>query len=161
MKYLCHHSLAVVGWNHPTLKCINIIYELQCRAYFVELFHNSATLILIRWLSGSRYTQMADQPERWKLSQSQERKPTGCGVEWAKCSLIIGTGYWVQVVLAWSSIVQSGIQSAVDSNSDTLVRILHSAEEDNWSPFDLKIACCATGSKLITTSMYKWRHVSQ
>ena len=35
--------------------------------------------------------------------QSQVRKPTGSGVEWAKYPLIMGTGYWVQV-LAWSSI---------------------------------------------------------
>ena len=32
--------------------------------------------------------------------QSQVRKPTGNGVEWAECSLIIGTGCRVQVFLA-------------------------------------------------------------
>ena len=34
--------------------------------------------------------------------QSHVRKLTDSGVEWAECSLIIGTGYWVQV-FAWSS----------------------------------------------------------
>ena len=38
--------------------------------------------------------------------QKQVRKPNGSEVKLAKCSLIIGTGYWVQV-LAWSSIAQS------------------------------------------------------
>ena len=44
--------------------------------------------------------------------QSQLRKPNGSGVEWAECSLIIGTGCWVQVFLAWSSIAQSICQRA-------------------------------------------------
>ena len=37
--------------------------------------------------------------------QSQVRKPNGSEVKWAECSLIIGTGCWVQV-FAWSSIAQ-------------------------------------------------------
>ena len=38
--------------------------------------------------------------------------------------------------------LSAGIQSAEDWVSETLwVRILHSAEEDNLSPFDSKIAC--------------------
>ena len=43
--------------------------------------------------------------------QSQERKPAGRGVQWAECSLIIGTGCWVQV-FTWSSISQSVCQLA-------------------------------------------------
>ena len=38
--------------------------------------------------------------------QNQVRKPTGGEVKWAECSLVIGTGYRVQV-LAWSSIAQT------------------------------------------------------
>ena len=38
--------------------------------------------------------------------QSQVRKPVGSEVNWAECSLIIGTGCWVQI-FAWSSIAQS------------------------------------------------------
>ena len=60
---------------------------------------------------------------------------------WAECSLIIGTGCRVQV---FSLIIDSpvslsaGIQSAGDSVPETRwVRILHSAEEDNYS----KTAC--------------------
>ena len=76
--------------------------------------------------------------------QSQVRKPNGSGVEWAECSLIIGMGCWVQVftlILDSSVGLSAGIQSAGDSVPKTLVQILHSAEEDNLSPFDLKTAC--------------------
>ena len=76
--------------------------------------------------------------------QSQVRMPNGCGVEWAECSLIIGTGCRVQV-LAWSSIAQSVCQRAFSLLAiwclrPWWVRILHSAEEDNLSPFDSNIA---------------------
>ena len=37
--------------------------------------------------------------------------------------------------------LSAGIQSARESVPETLVRILHPAEEDNLSPFDSKIAC--------------------
>ena len=71
--------------------------------------------------------------------------PNGCGVRWAECLLIIGTGCRVQVfslILDSSVGLSAGIQSAGDWVSETLwVRILHSAEEDNLSPFDSKIAC--------------------
>ena len=77
--------------------------------------------------------------------QSQVRMPNGSGVEWAECSLIIGTGCRVQVfslILDSSVGLSAGIQSAGDSVPETLwVRILHSAEEDNLSAFDSKIAC--------------------
>ena len=72
--------------------------------------------------------------------QSQVRMPNGCGVEWAECSLIIGTGCRVQV-LAWSSIAQSVCQRAFSLLAIWCLRpwwvgILPSAEEDNLSPFD-------------------------
>ena len=77
--------------------------------------------------------------------QSQVRKPIDSEFKWAECSLIIGTGCWVQV---FSSILDSsvglwvGIQSAGELVSETSqLWILHSAEEDNLSPFDSKIAC--------------------
>ena len=77
--------------------------------------------------------------------QSQVRMPTGSGVEWAECSLIIGTGCRLQVfslILDSSVGLSAGIQSAGDPVPETLwVRILHSAEEDNLSPSDSKIAC--------------------
>ena len=45
--------------------------------------------------------------------------------------------------------LSAGIQSAGDSVPETLwVKILHSAEEDNLSPFDLKIACLCQSIKL-------------
>ena len=76
--------------------------------------------------------------------QSQVRKPTGCGVEWAECSLITGMGCRVQV-LAWSSTAQSVWQRTFSLLANWGLRhwvwILHSAEEDNLSPFDSKIAC--------------------
>ena len=47
--------------------------------------------------------------------QSQVRKPNGSEVKWAECSLIIGTGCWVQVfslILDSSVGLWVGIQSA-------------------------------------------------
>ena len=74
---------------------------------------------------------------------SQVGKPTGSEVEWAECSLIIGTGCWVQD-LAWYSIAQSVCQRAFSLLAiwclRSQVRILHSAEEDSWPPFYSKIA---------------------
>ena len=65
------------------------------------------------------------------------------------------------IFLAWASIAQWvcewGIQSTGDYVSETSqVRILHSTEENNMSPFDSNIACLCqsieiTGSKLTTT----------
>ena len=56
--------------------------------------------------------------------QSHVRMPNGCGVEWAECSLIIGTGCRVQVfsLIIDSSVGLSvGIQSAGDLVSETLM----------------------------------------
>ena len=76
--------------------------------------------------------------------QSQVRKLTGSEVEWAECLLIIGTGCQVRVY-AWSSIAQSVCQQAFSLLGNRCLRpwvgILHSAEEDNLSPFDSNIAC--------------------
>ena len=81
---------------------------------------------------------------KYVYRQSQVRKPTGSEVEWAECLLIIGTGCWVKV-LAWSSLAQSVCQQAFSLLANRClrpwVRILHSAEEDNLSPFDSNIAC--------------------
>ena len=68
--------------------------------------------------------------------------------EWAECSLIIGTGYRVQV-FAWSLIAQSVCQQAFSLLAILClrpwVRILHAAEEDNLSPFHSNITClCQT-----------------
>ena len=55
--------------------------------------------------------------------QSQVRKPTGSGVKWAECLLIIGMGCQVQVfsLIIDSSVGLSvGIQSAGDFVSETL-----------------------------------------
>ena len=55
--------------------------------------------------------------------QSQVRMPNGCGVEWAECSLIIGTGCRVQVfslILDSSVGLSVGIESAGDLVSETL-----------------------------------------
>ena len=88
--------------------------------------------------------------------QSQVRKPNCSGVDWADYSLIIGTGYWVQVfslILDSSVGLSSGIQSAGDSVPRTpWVRILHAAEEDNLSPFDLKSLACVRASESTITN---------
>ena len=82
---------------------------------------------------------------KYVYRQSQVRMPNGCGVEWAECSLIIGTGCRVPV-FAWSSIAQSVCQwvfslLAIWCLRPWWVRILPSAEEDNLFPFDSNIAC--------------------
>ena len=83
--------------------------------------------------------------------QSQVRKPTGSGVEWDEYSLIIGTVCRVQV-FAWSSIVQSVCRWAfsllVIWCLRPCIRILHSAEEDNLSPFDSNIVCLCQSIKI-------------
>ena len=75
-----------------------------------------------------------------------------CGVKWAECSLIIGTGCRVQVFLAWSSIAQSVCQRAFSLLAiwclGPRLQILHSAEEHNLSPFDLNIACLCQGIEI-------------
>ena len=62
------------------------------------------------------------------------------------------TGYRVQVfslILNISVSLLGSIQSASILLSQTSkVRILHSAEEDNLSPFDLKIACLRQSIKI-------------
>ena len=85
--------------------------------------------------------------------RSQVRKPTGSGVEWAGCSLMIGTGCRIQF-LAWSSIAQSVCQRPFSLLKiwclRPWVRILHSAEEDNLSPFDSNIACLCQSIEFTT-----------
>ena len=44
--------------------------------------------------------------------------------------------------------LSAGIQSAGDSVPVTLVRILHSAEDNNLSPFDSKIACLCHSTEI-------------
>ena len=82
---------------------------------------------------------------KYVYRQSQVRMSNGSGARWAECLLIIGTGCRVQVfslILDSSVGLSAGIQSAGDWVSETpWVRILLSAEEDNLSPFDSKIAC--------------------
>ena len=72
--------------------------------------------------------------------------PNGCRVEWAEWSLIIGTAAVEFKFQAWSPIAQSVCQRALSLLTiwcliPWWVRILHSAEEDNLSPFDSNIAC--------------------
>ena len=61
---------------------------------------------------------------KYVYRKSQVRMPNGCGVEWAECSLIIGTGRRVQVfslILDSSVGLSMGIQSAGDLVSETLM----------------------------------------
>ena len=67
-----------------------------------------------------------------------------------ECSLIIGTGYFK--FLAWSSIAQSVCQWGFSRQGIRFqrpwVRILHSPEEDNLSPFDSKSTCLCQSIKI-------------
>ena len=84
--------------------------------------------------------------------QSQMRKPTGCEVKWAECSLIMRTVYRVSsfsLMLDGSVGLWGGFQSDGDFVSQTSqLRIRHSAEEDNLSPSDPKIACLSQSIKI-------------
>ena len=53
--------------------------------------------------------------------------------------------------------LSAGIQSAGDSVPETLLRILHSEEEDNLSPFDSKIACLCQNIE-INNNKYVYIH---
>ena len=97
---------------------------------------------------------------KYVYRQSQVRMSNGSGVRWAECLLIIGTGCRVQVfslILDSSVGLSAGIQSAEDWVSETpRVRILLSAEEDNLSPFDSKIACLCQSIE-INNNKYVYR----
>ena len=88
-----------------------------------------------------------------------------------ECQMAVGSGglnaCWSQgwaVEFKFFSLIRdssvglsAGIQSAGDWVSETLwVRILHSAEEDNLSPFDSKIACLCQSSE-INNNKYVYR----
>ena len=61
----------------------------------------------------------------------------------------LSSSSYFSLILDSSVGLSAGIQSAGDSVPDTFwVRILHSAEEDNLSPFDLKIACLCQSIKI-------------
>ena len=98
--------------------------------------------------------------------------PSGSGVEWAECSLIKGTGCRVKtfsLILDSSVGLSTGIHSAGDPFWETpWVRILHSAEEDNLSPFDSKILSLYQSIEISNTkyviivclpmSIYHWKY---
>ena len=61
-------------------------------------------IIAYAWISNPTHSKIARLCQNIEINnnkhvyrQSQGRKPTGSKVEWADCSLIIGTGYWGQV----------------------------------------------------------------
>ena len=94
--------------------------------------------------------------------QSQVRMPNGCGVEWAECSLIKGTGCRVQVfslILDCSVGLSAGIQSAGDLVSDTLMGSNPAFSRGRQLvPVSIRISlACARASKLTTTIMYNAR----
>ena len=112
--------------------------------YCIYTWHFLCSCISFRFENRLMYQRIEIDNNKHVHRQRQVRKSIGSGVEWAECSLIIGTGYWVQVlslILDSSVGLWVGIQSAGDSVPETLVRILHSAEGDNFSLFDSKIAC--------------------
>ena len=78
---------------------------------------------------------------------------TGSEVEWAECSLIIGTGCRVQF-LAWSSPAQLVCQRAFSLLAIWClipwVGIMHSAEEDSLS----NIACLCQSTEINTKKTY-------
>ena len=84
------------------------------------------------------------------------RKPNGSGIKWAECSLIIGTGYWVQLyslILDISVGLPTGIQSAGDSVPETLVRISCIQQRKTTCLLSIKKSLtCAWASQFTTTN---------
>ena len=97
---------------------------------------------------------------KYVYRQSQVRKSTDIGVMWAECLLIIGTGCWVQVFSLILAIAQSVCQRAFSLLAiwclGHRVQSLHSAEEQNLSPFDLNIACLCQSIE-INNNKYVYR----
>ena len=92
------------------------IYYVTCGRYI-----DSGAGIIPHWAA---YTWIYIYNNKHVYRQSQVRMPNGCGVKWAECSLIIGTGCRVQVfslILDSSVGLSVGIQSAGDLVSETLM----------------------------------------
>ena len=94
--------------------------------------------------------------------QSQVRKPTGSGVEWAECSLIIGTGCQVQVfslILDSSVGLSAGIQSAGDLLSETLGPSPTFSRGRQLISCATKIACLCQSIKINSKHVYRQSQV--
>ena len=77
------------------------------------------------------------------------------------CLSIENRGYWVQdfsLILDSSVGLLAGIHSAGDLVTETVVRILHKAEDVNVFPFELKIACLC---QRIEINNKQWNFVSK
>ena len=95
---------------------------------------------------------------KYVYRQSQVRKSTDSGVQWAECSLIIGTGCRVQVfslILVSSVICQRAFSLLAIWCLGPRVQILHSADEHNLSPFDLNIACLCQSIEINNKYVYR------
>ena len=85
------------------------------------------------------YQIIEDNNNKHVYRQSQVRKANW---QWGRVSwMLVDHKDWLLssgfcLILDSSGGLSAGIQSAGDLVPETLVRILHSAEEDNWSLFD-------------------------
>ena len=140
------HHLPRVCWS--TFWILVLKQQLVCKFVIMEntffiFFQFFFCICVFTYSKLACLCQSIEINNRCVYRKSQVRKPTGSGVVWAECSPIIGTGYWVHafsLILDSSVGLSASIQSAGNLVPETLVRILHSAEEDNWSLFDSKIA---------------------
>ena len=144
---LCHVQVGIDLNKDYVCVCMYIFSLLETGFLWVRMLHSAEEVNLSHFDSkiACLCQSIEINNDKYVYRQSQVRMPNGSGVRWAECLLIIGTGCRVQVlslVLDSSVGLSAGIQSAGDWVSETLwVRTLHSAEEDNLSPFDSKIAC--------------------
>ena len=93
---------------------------------------------------------------------SQVQKPTGNGVEWAECSLIIGTGGWVQdfsLILDSSAALSASIQSAGHSVPETLVESCIQQRKTTCLLSNRRSFACARASKLTATNKHVCMYV--
>ena len=97
------------------------------------------------------------------VSLGANAKPLWGRVGWMLADHIIGMDCRVQgfsLIFDSSVVLSAGIQSAGDSVRETLwVRTLYSAEMDNFSPFDSKIACLCQSIGINNKHVYRQSQV--
>ena len=102
-----------------------------------------------------RHIQTHTQPHshgHLHIQLSHVRKPTGSGVEWAECSLMMGRAVEFKFLILDNSVCQWAFSLLVIWCLRPWVQILHSAVENNLSPFDLNIACLCQSIEIINNT---------
>ena len=151
-RYRTLHIQVVRAQNHSILKITEVIYAiLSFWTYGTYLFiHQTFDNITINTPLACLSTSSHLLPLCMFNKFHRQCGPVGWMLVYHRDGLSSSS---FSLILDNSVSLSAGTQSAGDSVPETLVRILHSAEEDNLSPFDSKIAC-ARASKSITANIH-------